>query len=316
MKDYSEDFEGWCRDCVIIEDKLTGAHVPFVLNGPQRRVAGILEKQRRAGQPIRLILLKARQWGGSTLIQMYMAWIQLTRRKSWNSLICAHVKDAAANIKGMYSTLLREYPLFMQGDPESINKKEWSFAPYEKSSNIFTIAARDCRVALASAFAPNAVRGGSYQMAHLSEVAFWGGGDEEVAEKIVRSIAGSITLQPETLIVMESTADGEDNYFHTEWERAVRGESDKEPVFVPWYEIEIYRKYIDEEGMRRLVAEMDDYERNLLMTQGVTAEAVAWYHDKRREYTTHRQMMAEYPSTPAEAFLKADCPPLDPRDFF
>lgn len=313
INDYREDFAAWCKDCVMITDKESGARVPFALNAPQRRVAGILERQRREGRPIRLIMLKARQWGGSTLVQIYMAWMQLVRHTGWNSVICSHVKDASAIIRGMYSDLLRFYPDGMKTDGKP---RDWAFAPYEKSPNINYIAARDCRVAIGSSFAPNAVRGGNYQMAHLSEVAFWGDGEQDAAEQIVRSVAGSITLAPETLVVMESTADGEDNYFHTEWERAVRGESDKEAVFVPWYEIEIYRKPLDEAGLRRLMTEMDDYERQLLKREGVTAEAVAWYHDKRREYTRHEQMMAEYPSTPDEAFLRGGGEVLDPAWFF
>lgn len=59
------DFEYWAAKCVKIKDKLTGRDVPFVLNRPQRRVLGVLEKQRLAGRPLRLIMLKARQWGGS-----------------------------------------------------------------------------------------------------------------------------------------------------------------------------------------------------------------------------------------------------------
>ncbi len=312
MDRYSEDFELWCRECVTVTDKLTGAPVPFVLNAPQRRVAAIMERQRQAGRPVRLIMLKARQWGGSTLVQMYMAWMQLVRRTGWNSLICGHVKDAAANIRGMYSLLLRHYPAHLKGDKPG----EWSFTPFEKSANVNIIAARDCRVALASAFAPNAVRGGNYQMAHLSEVAFWGEGDHDVAEKIVRSVAGSIALLPDTLIVMESTADGDDNYFHTDWQRAVRGESDKEAVFVPWYEIEIYRKELADSERREVAESLDSYEKWLLGLDGVSLEAAAWYHDKRREYSTHEQMMAEYPSTPEEAFCGGGGERLDPSDFF
>lgn len=312
LERYAEDFPLWCRECVTVTDKLTGRSVPFELNAPQRRVARIMERQRREGRPIRLIMLKARQWGGSTLVQVYMAWMQLVRHRGWNSLICGHVKDAAANIRGMYSLLMREYPDGLKGE----NPKEFTFNRFEGSSNICYIPARDCRVTLASALAANSVRGGNYQMAHLSEVAFWGDGDQEVASRTVRSIAGSVALEPETLVVMESTADGEDNYFHEEWERAVAGQSDKESVFVPWYEIEIYRTPLDEGASRRLIAQMDEYERDLLTKPGVTLESVAWYHAKRREYTTHEQMMAEYPSTPEEAFTASACPPLDPADFF
>lgn len=309
---YREDFALWCEECVSVVDKLTGRVVPFVLNKPQRRVAAIMERQRRQGQPVRLIMLKARQWGGSTLVQIYMAWMQLVRHTGWNSLICSHVKDASANIRGMYSLLLRNYPSGLKGE----KPKEFCFAPFEGSRNINYIPARECRVSIASALAANSVRGGNYHMAHLSEVAFWGEGDEETAEKTVRSIAGSVPLEAETVLVMESTADGEDNYFHNEWQRAVNGQSDKEPVFVPWYEIEIYRKALSDRERQELASEMDEYERELLRKPGVTLESIAWYHSKRREYTTHEQMMAEYPSTPAEAFSASATPVLDPRDFF
>ncbi len=60
------DFEFWCARCVIVRDKLTGADIPFVLNRPQRRLVAALESMRLASKPIRIIMLKARQWGGST----------------------------------------------------------------------------------------------------------------------------------------------------------------------------------------------------------------------------------------------------------
>ena len=83
---FSHDFEYWCAVAVHIKDKMDGRERPFVLNAPQRRVASVLEAQRLAGKPIRIIMLKARQWGGSTLVQMYMAWIQTCHRRNWHSL--------------------------------------------------------------------------------------------------------------------------------------------------------------------------------------------------------------------------------------
>lgn len=312
LTEYSENFEAWCADCVMIHDKLTGQSVPFRLNAPQRRVAAIMETQRRAGKPIRIIMLKARQWGGSTLTQIYMAWMQIVRHKGWHSLICSHVKDASANIRGMYSHLLRNYPEELRGSV--IDPKKWVFAPFERSSNVCHIPARDCRVAVTSAYAPDAVRGSSFQMAHLSEVAFWADGDSEAAERIVRTVGGSVPMEKETVVVMESTADGTDNYFHREWQRAVKGESDKTPVFVPWHEIEIYTMTLTEDERKAWPARFDDYELALLHKTGLPVEKVAWYHCKRREYATHEQMMAEYPSTPAEAFAHAGTPWLTPAE--
>lgn len=67
MLRFRHDFEYWAWRCVKIMDKVTMTEIPFVLNAPQRRLVRELERMRNAGEPLRLIMLKARQWGGSTL---------------------------------------------------------------------------------------------------------------------------------------------------------------------------------------------------------------------------------------------------------
>lgn len=61
------DFEFWAASYVRIKRKGGGEDIPFILNRPQRKLLRALEGMRRAGEPIRLVLLKARQWGGRTL---------------------------------------------------------------------------------------------------------------------------------------------------------------------------------------------------------------------------------------------------------
>ncbi len=298
---YRDDFVRWCSECVYITDKLTGLPVPFRLNAPQRRLVEVLERQRLLRRPIRVILLKARQWGGSTLVQAYMAWMQLVRHAGWNSLVCAHRRDAAASIRGIYSLLLQSYPAHLkEGDA-----RDWTLRPYQQTAGTLQIPARGCCISLATAGSPDALRGTCFHLAHLSEAAFWGDGDPAAASAIVRTVCSAIPSVPESLIVIESTADGPDNYFAQEWQRAVRGESDKEPVFVPWHEIEIYRRPLTDAQRATLPSLLDNYELDLLH-RGVPPEAVAWYHDKRREYTHHAEMMAEFPSTPEEAFATSE----------
>ncbi len=307
MARYAADFEAWARECVRIVDKESGREVPFTLNAPQRRVLAQMERVRRSRRPVRVIMLKARQWGGSTLVQIYMAWMQMVVCRGWNSLTCAHVKDAAAAIRGMYTRLLRCYPEAMKpGKP-----KDWELVPYEKSASTGYLATRDCQVAIATSMSPNSVRGSNFAMAHLSEVAFWADGDARTAEEIVRTVGGSVLRCPDSVVVMESTANGTDNYFYREWQRAVAGESDKLAIFVPWHEIEMYRREVKPTEMGKLLAAMDEYERQLL-ADGVPLEAVAWYHDKRREYQSHEAMMAEFPTTAEEAFRTSRMPVFDP----
>lgn len=296
---FKYDFEFWCAMCVKIKDKAGGGNIAFQLNAPQRRALGEIENMRRAHRPIRLIMLKARQWGGSTLIQMYMAWIQMVIKCNHNSMICAHVKDTASVIRGMYSKMLREYPLIYWDE-----EKPPRFRPYEKSINISEIMGRDCLVVIGSSENQEAVRGNDISMAHLSEVAFWRNTPTNNPEDLIRAVCASVALLPLTLIALESTANGVGNYFHTEWLRATAGKSDKIPIFVAWHEIEIYRMTANDP--MQVWNDMDAYERKLWDEERLTLEQIYWYQQKRKEYTTHRQMMAEYPTDAIEAFTATD----------
>lgn len=298
------DFEFWAANCVTIKDKVSGMDMRMRLNRPQRRVLGELERQRQSGQPIRLIMLKARQWGGSTLVQTYMAWIQCVHRRNWNSLICAHVKDTSATIRGMYTKLLANYPeTFWDEDAAP------AFRPFERSVNTRVIDGRGCMVTVGSSEGQEAVRGNDYAMAHLSEVAFWPDTATRSPEGFIRAVCGGIARVPLSLIVLESTANGVGNYFHNEWLRSVRGESDKTAVFVPWYEIDIYSTPVDDP--EALWSSLDDYEKGL-WERGCTLEQICWYRQKRREYPSRQLMAAEYPTDDVEAFANSGNGVFDP----
>lgn len=291
---FRHDFEFWAVECVVIRDKLTGRQVPFRLNAPQRRVARMLDADRREGRPLRLIMLKARQWGGSTLVQMYFAWIQIVHRRNWNSLICAHVRDTAAAIRGMYDDMLAHYPeALWEGDEPP------RFTPWQKSVNTREIAGRGCKVTLSSSYGQDSARGLDFSMAHLSEVAFWKDSDRMTPGDFIRSVCGGIPMVPCSVIVMESTANGVGNYFHTQWMLAERQTSAYRAVFVPWHEIEIYRTPCPD--AEALVSSFSPYEKQL-WDMGLTLDMIQWYRNKRAEMASDTAMHAEYPTTPQEAF--------------
>lgn len=305
---FRHDFEYWAARCVTISDKHTMLETPFRLNRPQRRLLALLESQRRADQPIRIIMLKARQWGGSTLVQIYFAWIQIIHRRNWNSIICAHVKDTSATIRGIYARLLSSYPeAYWQEDckPE--------FRPFERTLNTRLIPGRGCRVTLSSSENQESVRGTDFALAHLSEVAFWKDSTLCRPEDLVRSIASVIGRKPLSAVVMESTANGVGNFFHREWLRAsIPDQSDKAPFFVPWHEIELYAEPVADP--QAFFDTLTPYERNLWDNHSCTLEAIHWYRLKRREYQDHRAMMAEFPTTPTEAFASTTHNVFDTAD--
>ena len=302
-----EDFEFWCARCVTIKDKLSGRNVPLVPNRPQRRLLGVMERQRAEGKPIRVILLKARQWGGSTLVQMYLAWMQLVRHKGWNSLICGHLHATSKSIKRMYNLLLRHYPKELLDEEASGGMR---FSKLEGQPHVQQLESRECLVLTGSSRSEDAVRGYDIAMAHLSEVAYWQAGVMHNPDDVVRSVCGSIVLEPETVVVLESTANGVGDYFHAEWLRTEAGRSDKEAVFVPWHEIGIYTLPVDD--AKALWRELDSYER-VLWEDGCTLEQINWYHQKRREYRVQQLMMAEYPSNASEAFTMSGNNPFAPE---
>lgn len=293
------DFEYWCTTCVTVKDKAGYRDIPLRLNRPQRLILAVLEEMRIGHRPIRAILLKARQCGGSTLVQAYMAWIQLMHRDNWHSLICAHRKDSASIIRGMMTKLFSHYPA--QFLPDGVDQLR--LRPFEGSRNVCRIEGRGNTVMVCSAESVDAARGADIAMAHLSEVAFWPDTPGRDPEDLVRSVAGTIALADHTLVVMESTANGVGNFFHDEWLRAKAGRSDKQPIFIPWHKSTLYRLPADDYG--KLWAESDKYER-WLWDEGCSLEQIAWYRAKRREYPTHRAMQAEYPTTDAEAFTATD----------
>ena len=293
------DFEYWCVTCATVKDKSGGGIIPFTLNPPQRRVLAMLESMRIARHPIRAIILKARQWGCSTLIACYMAWIQIELTRYWNSITCAHNLETTTILKCMLDNVILSYPQDLWSDDEALRLKSMA-----GSRNLFKLCGTGSNYLLCSAASPNVSRGHDISMAHFSEVAFYRSRGPFRAEESIASICSSITLDPNTLVVMESTANGVGNYFHTEWLNAKEGKSDKVPIFVPWYELDIYRREVTD--VEALVDGMDDYAFNLFYTKQLTLEQMQWYQLKRKEYQNHSRMMAEYPSDDVEAFSNSD----------
>ena len=287
------DFEFWCWRCVKIQDKLTGELIPLVLNRPQRKLLTVMEEQRLAGQPVRIILLKARQWGGSTLTQLYIAWLQIVVTKGKNSIIVGHKRNSAFAIKQMFRTLLANYPQEMLDEGE-----ELSLVNVRDSKDVQEVTSRDCMICLTSSYSPDAARGLNLSFAHLSEVAFWNSNRNIDPNDLIRTVTGTIPMKAGTVIVMESTANGVNSFFYNEWQRAIAGKSAFKPVFVAWNEIEIYHKPLDESFD---LEECDEYEQGL-WNKGCTLEQIYWYREKRKEFSEHNLLKAEFPSDDREAF--------------
>lgn len=314
------DFCFWASLLVYIKNKGGGDDIHFVLNRPQRKLITKFENKRLANKPIRLVLLKARQWGGSTATQIYMAWLQLVKKTGLNSLIVGHVKDSSTEVRDMFDRMIGKYPIEMLYQlGESYNEKEPKIVGVGQSGNIHRIPQRNCKIKIGTAEKPNSARGGDYNLVHCTEVGLWTATEGKTPEDIIRSACSGMVFKPYTMIVYESTANGTGNFFQREYDAAKRGTSQFDALFVSWFEIDIYSldfnsteekvKFAqwlwDNKDNDNAASSRNENGKYLwwLWTLGATLEAINWYVVERAKYDDHGYMAAEYPSDDIEAFV-------------
>lgn len=314
------DFAFWAALYVYIKNKGGGDDVLFRLTRPQRKFVERLEALRKANKPIRIVLLKARQWGGSTTSQLYMAWLQLIHKVGLNSLIIAHQGAGSDEIKDMFDRMIKAYPITMLYKlGETYNENESKLVGVGHSGSIHRVPQRNCKIKIGTAERPDSCRGGDYNLVHLSEVGLWKTTDGKKPEDIVRSACSGILLKPYTMIVYESTANGTGNFFQREYDAAKRGTSQFEAMFVSWFDIEQYSLTFEDNDAKADFAIWLWKNRNngsassaraesgkylwWLWEQGATLEAINWYVQERAKYNEHAPMASEYPSDDVEAFV-------------
>lgn len=325
------DFPFWAATFVYIKNKEVGEpDCLFRLTYPQRRFVDMLERMRLAGQPIRIILLKARQWGGSTTSQIYMAWLQLIHRTGLNSLIISNYNEGARKIKGMFKKMIKEYPLAMLHEVgDRYSPKEDKLVGVEGSSLTQLVPQRNATISIGSSESPDSCRGGDYALVHLSEVGLWKATEGKKPEDMVRSACSGVLYRPNTMIVYESTANGVGNFFHNEYVAAKDPEvkSQFEPLFISWFDIELYRLPFrsdkDKEDFARSLyagrlnpAARSDREEPgkylwWLWEIGASLEGIHWYVEERAKYHDHGSMASEYPSDDVEAFVNSGAAVFD-----
>ncbi len=319
---YKHDFPFWTATLVYIHNKDAGKDVLFRLWYPQRILVSRFEAKRKAGLPIRLILLKARQWGGSTTTQLYMAWLQFFHKKGLNSLIIAHQGTASDEIKDMFDLMIKKHPVeFLHKLGDVYSENEPKLVGVGKSGSTHRVPQRECKIKVGTAERPNGCRGGAYSLVHLSEVGLWQKTEGKSPEDIVRSACSGILAKPYTMIVMESTANGTGNFFHREYSAAAdpKVKSQYEALFIAWFQIEHYSlPFNSAEELRNFAAQLWENRHNAyspsnreesgrylwsLWERGATLEAIHWYVYERAGKNDFAVMASEYPSDDVEAFV-------------
>lgn len=319
------DFPFWAATFVYIKNKNVGQpDCLFRLTYPQRRFVAMLERMRLANKPIRIILLKARQWGGSTTSQLYMAWLQLVHRTGLNSLIISNFNKGSETIKGMFKKMIEAYPVAMLHDVGDVySENEEKLVGVGRSGLTQLVPQRNATISIGSAESPDSCRGGDYALVHLSEVGLWKATEGKRPEDIVRSACSGVLYRPYTMIVYESTANGVGNFFHNEYVAASDPDikSQFEPLFISWFDIELYQMpFASKKELQEFAVQLYDNRLNAstrsdreecgkylwwLWEIGASLEGIHWYIEERAKYHDHGSMASEYPSDDVEAFVNS-----------
>ena len=268
--------------------------VPLRLNPAQERLYAALEGQRAAGRPMRVIILKARQLGFSTLAEA-LIFQRTATRENVNSLVVAHREDSTANLFKMSKLFFERLPEELRPLYRNSNARELVFEnperdPEKKAKNPGLMSRIRCQTAGGAGIG----RSDTLQNVHLSEFAFWSGDKTATWTGILQAVPA----EADTMVIVESTANGYDE-FHRLWEAAVRGESDFEPLFFPWFENPDYRRPVPPGE------EFSAPERELAERYGLDGEQLMWRRWCIRNNCAgdERIFRQEYPSCPDEAFL-------------
>ena len=286
----------YIESCLKIRTK-SGAVIPFRLNAAQRKLYAVARRQQEAGRPVRIIILKARQLGFSTLTEGLIFHACATRPNT-NALIVTHREDATANLFRMSKLFYDELPEPVKPMLRTSNAQELVFEnPTRSAKEKAQRPGLRSRLRCATAGGRGIGRSDTLQCVHLSEYAFWPEGADGKAATLT-GILQAVPSMPGTMVVIESTANGYED-FKERWDAAAAGENDFEAVFFAWFE---NPEYTMEPAPG---TEWTPEERELMERYALTEGQLQWRrwciaNNCGGDLDMFRQ---EYPSNADEAFL-------------
>lgn len=250
---------------------------------------------------IRIIVLKARQLGISTITEAMFFWLCFIV-PNYRALVIAHEIEASQNLLAMTDLFWHTSPFFDLYNTKYLSRNDVVWRETRSSMRIST-AGKKGTAGVGRSTTTHAV--------HASEVGFW-----DNPETIMLGLNQAIPQSPGTAVILESTANGRGNYFHRQWNEATIGRSEYTPLFFPWWKHPEYRA--SELGLAYKTLGKLDEDEKILRRLGVDDNHLAW----RRWAIPNKadgdltKFMQEYPASPEEAFIASGQNVFPYRDLF
>lgn len=292
LKEYEKDFTSFAKENIkIITKDARAGFVDFAFNDCQRIITAALDKQLAETGKVRAIILKARQQGISTYCAGRVFWKTYFTPHA-RSVVMAHDSATSDALFNMSRNIIKNMnPKFRPNEVKSNAKEIVISAPHFKKDTSNEKPVSSYR--LYTAGSPEAGRGTTPTIAHLSEVAFW-----THDEKILAGLFQGISEAPGTEVILESTANGAMGEFYRLWKGAIEGENEYLPLFLPWFVTPEYYRDPPESFERSSEEDL------LVENHGLSDGQLYWRRLKIAE-GGELKFRQEYPATPDEAFITA-----------
>ena len=260
---------------LYILDKKTNKMVPFQLNGEQEELLDALTKEKR------IIVLKARQIGCSTLVRAYFLWKQYTSSEPTTHAIISYTRDSADHLHSMDKQFYLKLPRPLKRKLSKSSNRTLQFADTKASLRSFTAGGK-----------AGATRSFAFNSAHISEFAFFDD-QEDLLANVIASVG-------EGQIVIETTPNVPgDKYHQLIMNSQMNGWCLQ---FFPWYKHKNYS--MKSRFHQDSIPNMDAEEELLQETLGLTKGQMYWRRTKVNSIGLEK-FGREFPSTVDEAFLSS-----------
>jgi len=296
------DHETFCRECLPIRD-LRGSKVPLILSPGQLKEHRAIEEQRRAGKPVRLVILKPRRtyFTVGSCAEMFH---QVPFYPGQRGLIIADkYKPAALEAFDYLLQFQRGYKPFTRGStrimlPRLVKDTEQELKWANEST--FEVLSAD----------GGEIRGGGRHFVLLDEVAFW-----RNAGVTLTGVLNMVPFLPETMVIVQSTANGIGGEFYELAQKAQDPANDSgwKFLFFSWLEHPFYKTALNDDECIHLQRTLTRDEVQLQEMHRATLEQLAWR--RKRIATECRGSLdifnQEFPTTAQDAFLAGGRPAFD-----
>lgn len=268
-------FVDFCARWLRIQDK-SGQIVPLVLNRAQRDIA------RHLALFDRILILKARQIGVSTVVQAWH-YYNIVNGHTRASTLC-HDDDLTAELREMADRFQDNIPDPYRPSRKYANAKVTTYPDRQSRARIATVGGHASR----NSAGKKKGRGGSNTDIHGTEVAFW---------PDVSGVMSAAMQAGSPRIVLESTPNGMAGAFY-EWVlQALDGLGIWKILFYEWWWDDNYQLPLDPGETLTYTPD----EQSLVEQHGLAPEQIKWRRAKQAELP--HEFAQEYPEDPYACFL-------------